>query len=126
MRQARIVPSAIDAPPPNFVPQASGVGTPAKVASAPLPTDAQNAASETRHANGTNQEAVEPRRGLQEERVNRDAWRGVVGALQRLRDAQLRERELGSSSTVVNGTTNGVRTAISNDDLGIEAMDTTG
>ncbi|KAI0046688.1 hypothetical protein FA95DRAFT_1341767 [Auriscalpium vulgare] len=63
IRQSRIAPSALNAPPPNFVPSSLGVGLPG--------------------ASGTPKT-----RGLQEERVERDAWRGVLDALTRLRDAQ--------------------------------------
>ncbi|KAI0064487.1 hypothetical protein BV25DRAFT_1822845 [Artomyces pyxidatus] len=68
IRQARIAPSALDAPPPGFVPPAQGVGLPG---------------------------GSDPKmRGLQEERVERDAWRGVLDALTRLRDAQTREDDV--------------------------------
>ncbi|KIM88749.1 hypothetical protein PILCRDRAFT_62071 [Piloderma croceum F 1598] len=64
IRQSRIAPSAINAPPPGFVPPSLGVGLP--------PTDGDNLRS----------------RGLQEERVERDAWKGILDALTRLKQAK--------------------------------------
>lgn len=61
LRRARIAPATITAPPPNFVPPSFGVG----------PDAGLNA------------------RGLQETRLERDAWRGVVNALERLKQARL-------------------------------------
>lgn len=63
IRQSRIAPSAIDAPLPGFVPPSLGVGLP----------DGNN----TRR-----------NRGLQEERVERDAWTGILDALTRLKQAE--------------------------------------
>ncbi|TDL28138.1 hypothetical protein BD410DRAFT_782106 [Rickenella mellea] len=71
IRQSRIAPSAINAPPPNFIPHSSGVGMPAM----------DDATTENRS------------RGLQEERVNRDAWKGILEALTRLKAARDRESE---------------------------------
>lgn len=75
IRQSRIAPSAIDAPTPNFVPRPSGVGTPVPGSQEP----ARNGDAETK-------------RGLQEERVNRDAWAGILDALSRLKEAREEER----------------------------------
>ncbi|EJD03765.1 uncharacterized protein FOMMEDRAFT_82779 [Fomitiporia mediterranea MF3/22] len=75
IRQSRIAPSAIDAPPPNFVPAPAGVGTPASAPST------------------STEESGQMGRGLQEERVNRDAWRGILDALTRLKRAQELEPE---------------------------------
>lgn len=61
LRRARVAPAAITAPAPGFVPTAFGVG----------PEAGLNA------------------RGFQETRLERDAWRGVVDALDRL--VQVRE-----------------------------------
>ncbi|TFK41912.1 hypothetical protein BDQ12DRAFT_677371 [Crucibulum laeve] len=67
IRHSRIAPSAINAPPAGFVPPSLGVG---------LPSDGDS--SSKTH-------------GLQEERIERDAWKGILEALTRLketRDAQ--------------------------------------
>ncbi|KAJ7805213.1 hypothetical protein B0H14DRAFT_2881377, partial [Mycena olivaceomarginata] len=66
IRQSRIAPSAINAPPPNFVPPSLGVGLP------------------------SSDERSSPRknRGLQEERIERDAWKGILDALRRLKAEQ--------------------------------------
>ena len=66
IRHSRIAPSAINAPPPGFVPPSLGVGLPS-VGSSP-----------------TN-------RGLQEERVDRDAWKGILAALFRIKELQEKE-----------------------------------
>lgn len=71
IRQSRIAPSAINAPPQGFVPPALGVGLPAADGGDP--------------ARGS--------RGLQEERAERDAWAGVLDALTRVKEARDRERE---------------------------------
>ena len=68
IRQSRIAPSAITAPPPNFVPPSLGVASP--------------------DANGGYDEGS---RGLQEERVEREAWRQILDALTRLKEARARE-----------------------------------
>jgi len=62
IRHSRIAPSAINAPTPNFIPPSLGVGL----------------SSET---NGT----LRINRGLQEERVERDAWKGVLESLKRVK-----------------------------------------
>ncbi|KAF8519685.1 hypothetical protein JB92DRAFT_2808514 [Gautieria morchelliformis] len=67
LRRARIAPSSIDALPPGFVPPTFGVG---------LPEGVGGVGS---HNN----------KGLQEVQVERDAWKGVLDALQRLKDARL-------------------------------------
>ncbi|KAG1754780.1 uncharacterized protein EDB91DRAFT_252083 [Suillus paluster] len=71
IRQSRIAPSAITAPQLGFVPPSLGVGLP--------------------RADGTS-------RGLQEERVDRDAWVGILDALTRLKATQEHERLQTSSS----------------------------
>lgn len=63
IRHSRIAPSAINAPPPGFIPPSLGVGLPAE-------TDGN---SRVNH-------------GLQEERVERDAWKGMLEALRRLKE----------------------------------------
>jgi hypothetical protein len=70
IRQSRIAPSAINAPPPGFVPPSLGVGLPS--------------------ADGDNSKKS---RGLQEERVERDAWKGILDALTRLKQAKERETQ---------------------------------
>lgn len=68
IRQSRIAPSAINAPPPGFIPPALGVGVPS---------------ADGDYSKGT--------RGLQEERIERDAWRAILDALTRLKEAKERE-----------------------------------
>lgn len=65
IRQSRIAPSAINAPAPGFVPPSLGVGIPS--------------------SDGTYEKGS---RGLQEERVERDAWKRILDALQRLQEAR--------------------------------------
>ncbi|GBE77477.1 hypothetical protein BKA93DRAFT_910973 [Sparassis latifolia] len=69
IRQSRIAPSAINAPPPGFVPPSLGVG---------LPSSDGDLQKESR--------------GLQEERVERDAWKGILDALTRLKEQRDRDR----------------------------------
>ncbi|KAJ7146224.1 hypothetical protein C8R44DRAFT_600948 [Mycena epipterygia] len=69
IRHSRIAPSAINAPPPNFVPPSLGVGMPS----------ADEGAS------------LRKNRGLQEERIERDAWKGILDALRRLKAEQENE-----------------------------------
>lgn len=70
IRHSRIAPSAINAPPPNFIPPSLGVGLPPE-------TDGTSRIN----------------RGLQEERVERDAWKGVLEALRRVKAAQDSSRD---------------------------------
>lgn len=65
IRQARVAPTAINAPAMGTVPAALGVGLPS-----------------------IDTEAARRTRGLQEERVERDAWTGIVDALKRLKAAR--------------------------------------
>jgi len=65
IRQSRIAPSTINAPPPSFIPPSLGVGLPS--------------------ADG--EQKAQKSRGLQEERVERDAWMGTLDALTRLKQA---------------------------------------
>ncbi|VDB86930.1 unnamed protein product [Peniophora sp. CBMAI 1063] len=76
IRQSRIAPSTINAPPPGFVPPALGVGLP------------QTAASPTGPDGSSKPDNYAKSRGLQEERVERDAWRGVLEALERIKKAR--------------------------------------
>ncbi|PSS29732.1 hypothetical protein PHLCEN_2v2880 [Hermanssonia centrifuga] len=66
IRQSRIAPSAINAPPPGFIPPSLGVG---------LPTSGSGASDKGG-------------RGLQEERIERDAWAGILDALTRLKESK--------------------------------------
>ncbi|KAI0673587.1 hypothetical protein C8Q78DRAFT_1017873 [Trametes maxima] len=77
IRQSRIAPSAINAPPPNFIPPPLGVGLPS-----------------TDEKSGT----ARGERGLQEERVERDAWKGVLAALTRIKEVREREQAEGAGS----------------------------
>ncbi|KAN0100251.1 hypothetical protein V8E55_000235 [Tylopilus felleus] len=72
IRQSRIAPSAINAPPPGFVPPSLGVTIPAG-------------------GTGTGEVSL----GLQEERVGRDAWGGILNALTRLKAARAQEELAG-------------------------------
>lgn len=67
IRHSRIAPSAINAPPPGFIPPSLGVGLPSEGSS------------------------VQTNRGLQEERVDRDAWKGILAALIRVKEARDKE-----------------------------------
>ncbi|KAJ7733575.1 hypothetical protein DFH07DRAFT_845532 [Mycena maculata] len=73
IRHSRIAPSAINAPPPNFVPPSLGVGLPS--------------------ADNGDGSALRKNRGLQEERIERDAWKGILDALRRLKAEQQKESE---------------------------------
>lgn len=65
VRANRIAPSSINAPPPNFIPPALG--------SAPSSTTTDDTSE--------GEDAL----GLQEARVERDAWKGVADALSKLK-----------------------------------------
>jgi hypothetical protein len=69
IRHSRIAPSAISAPPPGFIPPSLGVG---------LPADGSS---------------KQKNRGLQEERMERDAWQGILAALARIKEAKDKERQ---------------------------------
>lgn len=75
IRHSRITPSAINAPPAGFVPASFGVG---------LPNDLSNTSAKNR--------------GLQEEKVDRDAWKGILEALTRLKEARDAEKQGTSTS----------------------------
>ncbi|KAF9270795.1 hypothetical protein L218DRAFT_915200 [Marasmius fiardii PR-910] len=66
IRHSRIAPSAINAPPPGFLPPSLGVQ---------LPTEESN------------EDAMHNNRGLQEGRAERDAWKGILSALARMKEA---------------------------------------
>ncbi|KAJ6541907.1 hypothetical protein B0H19DRAFT_1239621 [Mycena capillaripes] len=71
IRHSRIAPSAINAPPPNFVPPSLGVGLP---------------------EGSTTNTPLRKNRGLQEERIERDAWKGILDALRRLKAEQTQQQ----------------------------------
>lgn len=75
IRHSRIAPSAINAPPPGFIPPSLGVG---------LPSDDGSSRRD---------------RGLQEERVERDAWKGILAALTRLKAGQDAKRDSDAANT---------------------------
>ena len=75
IRQSRTAPSAINAPPAGFVPPTLGGG---------LSTGTTKDTSGSPDKGG---------HGLQEERVERDAWNGILNALTRLKEAKDQERD---------------------------------
>lgn len=84
IRATRISPAVLTAPPAGFVPPPQGVGLPF-----PLPPGAaSDRGSSGTGAEGSHPQAKEKTRGLLEERVERDAWRGALDALTRLMDAR--------------------------------------
>lgn len=84
IRAARISPAVLTAPPTGFVPPPQGVGLPF-----PLPPPGvSDRGSSGNGAEGSNSQAKEKTRGLLEERVERNAWRGALDALTRLIDAR--------------------------------------
>ena len=70
VRRSRIAPSAINEPLHDFIPPSLGIGVPSEGAS----TSSRN-------------------RGLQEEKVDRDAWKGILDALIRLKAEREAERQ---------------------------------
>jgi hypothetical protein len=83
IRAARVSPAVLTAPPAGFVPPPQGVGLPF-----PLPPGVSDGGSSGTGAEGSHSQAKEKTRGLLEERVERDAWRGALDALTRLMDAR--------------------------------------
>ncbi|KAF8204355.1 hypothetical protein K438DRAFT_1580024 [Mycena galopus ATCC 62051] len=81
IRNSRIAPSAINAPPPNFVPPSLGVG---------IPTSEDEGSAPRKN------------RGLQEERIERDAWKGILDALRRLKAEQQAQNETTNPSSDTN------------------------
>jgi len=82
IRQSRIAPSAINAPPPGFIPPSLGVGLPSRGAS----TSSGVSNPPTSSGNINTKTADGGTRGLQEERVERDAWKGILDALTRFKE----------------------------------------
>ncbi|KAJ3517058.1 hypothetical protein NMY22_g14054 [Coprinellus aureogranulatus] len=70
IRRSRIAPSAINAPPQDFIPPSLGIGVPSEGS----PASSRN-------------------RGLQEEKVDREAWKGILDALTRLKAERDAERQ---------------------------------
>ena len=107
IRQSRIAPSAITAPAPNFIPQPTGVGTPAldgtKIDASTNNNNAEANAGASEKVNGSTTASREDsaKRGLQEERVHRDASRGILDALTRLKEARERERIADTSAATL-------------------------
>ena len=99
IRSARISPAVLTAPPAGFVPPPQGVGLPSHHPPPPpphhppLPPDAIVGGGGVGAGAGNEGKAKvkEKTRGLLEERVERDAWSGVLDALTRLRDARRAE-----------------------------------
>ena len=83
IRAARISPAVLTAPPAGFVPPPQGVGLPFSHPPGPADRGAGGGGAEGSHA-----PAKEKTRGLLEERVERDAWRGALYALTRLIDSR--------------------------------------
>ena len=83
IRAARISPAVLTAPPAGFVPPPQGVGLPFPLPPGPTDRGVSSTAVEESHA-----QAKEKTRGLLEECVERDAWRGALDALTRLMDAK--------------------------------------
>jgi hypothetical protein len=86
IRAARISPAVLTAPPAGFVPPPQGVGLPFPLP--PPPGASDRSGSSGSGAEGSHSQAKEKTRGLLEERVERDAWRGALDALTRLMDAR--------------------------------------
>ncbi|KAK2461483.1 hypothetical protein APHAL10511_005946 [Amanita phalloides] len=70
IRHSRIAPSAINAPAPNFIPPSLGIGLPTSVDAATSPPVPSRS------------------RGLQEERMGRNAWQGLLDVLLRMNAAR--------------------------------------
>ncbi|KAI0783347.1 hypothetical protein C8Q75DRAFT_810933 [Abortiporus biennis] len=103
IRQSRIAPSAINALPIGFVPPSLGVGLPTHGPSSsssstntavtnipPPPPPSLGGATSTSTSTAA---AVTEKgdRGLQEEKVERDAWKGILDALTRLKEVKEQE-----------------------------------
>jgi hypothetical protein len=94
IRSERIPPTVLTAPSTGFVPPPQGVGLPFPP-TAPTPVAPSDPSTSTGSGSGSGNDGdKKPKaktRGLLEERVERDAWRGVLDALGRLRDARRAE-----------------------------------
>ncbi|KIY46294.1 hypothetical protein FISHEDRAFT_47489 [Fistulina hepatica ATCC 64428] len=87
IRHSRIAPSAILAPQGDFVPPTLGVG---------LPTLGATVEARTLDGSGATSRMS---RGLQEERIDRDAWKGILAALTRIKETQVTSREMSKDDT---------------------------
>ncbi|KAG6333745.1 hypothetical protein ID866_5346 [Astraeus odoratus] len=107
IRQSRIAPSAINAPPPNFVPPSLGVSIP----TAPNPSINPGASARPSSGDmaGHSEDIGDVSRGLQEERVDRDAWVGILTALTRLKAAREREQAQGLGNAGQSGSSSQTR-----------------
>lgn len=105
IRHSRTAPSAINAPPPGFLPPSLGVALPPESIPESIPSLApgvdpkkvgapgsdpksQSKAqtqTQTSTSTSTSTTSSSSTRGLQEERLDRDAWKGILDALMRLR-----------------------------------------
>lgn len=74
LRQEKISPSSISAPPPDFVPPTLGIGPPRDSG-----------------ASSTPEQDEIYRQGLQETRVEKEAWLGIVASLEQLKTARSSE-----------------------------------
>jgi hypothetical protein len=91
IRAARVSPAVLNAPPAGFVPPPQGVGLPLPPPPAADLNTSAKANAGVSAGNEANAKTKERTRGLLEERVERDAWHGVLNALTRLRDARRAE-----------------------------------
>lgn len=88
IRAARISPAVLTAPPAGFVPPPQGVGLPF-----PPGQSDRGGSGGIEEGSAETSRTRENTRGLLEERVERDAWRGALDALTRLRDGRRAEAE---------------------------------
>jgi hypothetical protein len=93
IRAARISPAVLTAPPAGFVPPPQGVGLPFSPGPSDRPSASGDGGGGVMEGGEEVSSAREKTRGLLEERVERDAWRGALDALTRLRDARRAEAE---------------------------------
>ena len=93
IRQSRVAPSAINAPTAGFVPRSSGVGTPAQSINNNISSTAVSDATPGTSSSNSSPAQQQNKWGLQEERINRDAWKGMLDALSRLRAIRERNRQ---------------------------------
>jgi len=95
IRQSRIAPSAINAPPPGFVPPSFGVGLPSTSTAATSTQGSSSGHALTGTTTGTGAAQSAGSRGLQEERVERDAWKMIQESLKKLKELKEREQHPG-------------------------------
>lgn len=104
IRQSRIAPSAINAPNQGFVPSSFGVGLPSTT-NTPASTQVSGSTSTSgtvvappsslgsggSGGGGLTGNQVAGSRGLQEERVERDAWKMIQESLKKLKELKVQE-----------------------------------